>query len=97
MWNNKDTRLFGSDNPRRVFPVMPLKINSGADEVNGALVWVLTAAASPGACFRGRALVSGPGAARLKQVSVLARWDCTQMMYRHTHARIHTYTHTSHE
>lgn len=37
-------RLFGSDKPRRVFPLMPLKINSEADELNGGLVWVLTAA-----------------------------------------------------
>lgn len=54
---------------------MPLKINSRAVEVNGVLVWAPTAAASPGACFRGRAPVSGPGAVRLKQVSVLAHWD----------------------
>lgn len=54
---------------------MPLKINSGVDEVNGALVRLLTAATSPGACFRGRAPVSSPGAAPVKQVSVLAHWD----------------------
>lgn len=39
-------RLFGSDKPCRVFPLMPLKINSWTDEVNGVLVWVLTAAAT---------------------------------------------------
>lgn len=56
---------------------MPLKINSGVDEVNGVLVRLLTAAASPGACFRGRAPVSGPGAALVKRVSVLAHWEST--------------------
>lgn len=50
-------RLFGSDKPCRVFPLMPLKINSWVDEVNGGLVWVLTAAAA-------RELVLGAGPAR---------------------------------
>lgn len=54
---------------------MPLKINSGVDEVNGVLVQLLTTAASPGACFRGRAPIGGPGAAPVKRVSVLAHWD----------------------
>lgn len=54
---------------------MPLKINSRVDEVNGLLVRLLTAAASPPACFRGRAPVSGPGAAPVKRVSVLTHWD----------------------
>lgn len=49
-------RLFGSDKPCRVFPLMPLKINSRVDEVNGVLVWVLTAAAA-------RELVLGAGPA----------------------------------
>lgn len=48
-------RLFGSDKPCRVFPLMPLKINSWVDEVNGGLVWLLTAA---------RELVLGAGPAR---------------------------------
>ena len=50
-------RLFGSDKPCRVFPLMPLKINSWVDEVNGGLVWVLTAAAA-------QELVLGAGPAK---------------------------------
>lgn len=49
-------RLFGSDKPCRVFPLMPLKINSWVYEVNGGLVWVLTAAVT-------RELVLGAGPA----------------------------------